>query len=225
MLMKANFKQGDITILSFPRDSRVDIDGYLDKLNHAHAYGGIGKLLETLRYNFGLDIDYYVKVNFQAVKDLVDGMGGIYLDVPVPISVPSLNVDLQPGYQKLDGNEALMFVRYREGYVDGDIGRVHAQQYFMKEFIKQILSPKNVLNLPNLITSYYDNIETNILMGQMIRMVPLASELSSERVTVLTLPGYDEYIDGVSYWVVDWDETNALLDEYFWEYELDGGWE
>lgn len=220
MLLKANFKTGKIDILSLPRDSRVDIEGNLDKLNHAHAYGGMPLLLSTLQRNFGLKIDYYIKVSFSAVKELVDAIGGIYLDVPVPISVPTLHVDLKPGYQKLDGNEALMFVRYREGYPDGDIGRVHAQQYFMKEFIKQMLSAKNIINLPSLISGYYSHIETNLLMGQMIKMVPLASKLSSNATEMHTIPGKGAYIGDTSYYIINWEETSEMLNTYFKEYRF-----
>lgn len=215
MVVRVNFKTGAIKLLSLPRDSRVDIDGNLDKLNHAHAYGGIQKLREVLESNFGIHVDYYVKVTFDAVKEMVDAMGGITLDVPVEIHEPTLHVMLDPGVQTLDGNEALMFVRYRKGYENGDIGRVQAQQYFMKEFVKQLLSPKNIWNLPDLVTSFYKYVETNMLLGQIVKLLPYANKLSSEKMEVYTLPGDGEYIGDTSYYILDWPATNAMIREVF----------
>ena len=215
MVVRVNFKTGAIKLLSLPRDSRVDIDGNLDKLNHAHAYGGIQKLREVLQSNFGIRVDYYVKVTFDAVKEMVDAMGGITLNVPVEIHEPTLHVMLDPGVQTLDGNEALMFVRYRKGYENGDIGRVQAQQYFMKEFVKQLLSPKNIWNLPDLVTSFYKYVETNMLLGQIVKLLPYANKLSSEKMDVYTLPGDGEYIGDTSYYILDWPATNAMIREVF----------
>lgn len=215
MVVRVNFKTGAIKLLSLPRDSRVDIDGNLDKLNHAHAYGGIPKLKEVLQRNFDIHVDYYVKVTFDAVKEMVDAMGGITLDVPVEIHEPTLHVMLDPGVQTLDGNEALMFVRYRKGYENGDIGRVKAQQYFMKEFVKQLLSPKNIWNLPDLVTSFYKYVETNMLLGQVVKLLPYANKLSSDKMDVYTLPGDGEYIGDTSYYVLDWQATNEMIREVF----------
>lgn len=215
MVVRINFKTGAIKLLSLPRDSRVDIDGNLDKLNHAHAYGGIQKLREVLKRNFDISVDYYVKVTFDAVKEMVDAMGGITLRVPVEIHEPTLHVMLDQGVQTLDGNEALMFVRYRKGYENGDIGRVQAQQYFMKEFVKQLLSPKNIWNLPDLVTSFYKHVETNMLLGQIVKLLPYANKLSSDKMEVYTLPGGGEYIGDTSYYVLEWHETNQMVHDFY----------
>ena len=82
MLLKANVKDGTIKLLSIPRDSRVLVRNTYDKVNHAHAFGGIELTLQSLRNFLGLDIDYYVQVNYQALVNIVDAIGGVDYEVP-----------------------------------------------------------------------------------------------------------------------------------------------
>ena len=92
-------------MLSIPRDSRVMVNGKLDKINHAHHYGGLKMAMKTTRDFLNLDIDYYVRVNFFSVKDIVDVLGGIEVDVPVQVDVAEDNIHLKPGKQILMVNK------------------------------------------------------------------------------------------------------------------------
>src|SRR5690554_5284168 len=76
MLVKVNFDTGEINLLSIPRDTRVAVKGKQDKITHAHAYGGVELTMKTVRDFLNLDIDYYVKVDYQIVMDIVDEIGG-----------------------------------------------------------------------------------------------------------------------------------------------------
>jgi len=132
ILAKVNFETGKIDMLSIPRDSRVMVNGKLDKINHAHHYGGLKMAMKTTRDFLNLDIDYYVRVNFFSVKDIVDVLGGIEVDVPVQVDVAEDNIHLKPGKQILNGKQALQFARFRAGYTEGDLGRVKSQQLIIK---------------------------------------------------------------------------------------------
>ena len=109
MLIKANVDTGSFDIISIPRDCRIKVNGKLDKVNHAHSYGGIKLTLKSLRDFLGVDIDYYVKIDFDAVVKVVDAIGGVEVDVPVTINKPLLNIYIKKGRRKLNGKEALMF--------------------------------------------------------------------------------------------------------------------
>ena len=111
-----------------------------------------------------MDIDYYVKIDFDAVVKVVDAIGGVEVDVPVTINEPLLNIYIKKGRRKLNGKEALMFVRFRRGYAEGDLGRVKQQQKFMTELIKQTLNSSNILKIPDMLESFKGDIETNILL-------------------------------------------------------------
>lgn len=224
MLAKANFETGDINILSIPRDSRVEVNGKMDKINHAHSYGGPGLAIKTVEDFLDLDIDYYVKVDFSGVKEIVDAIGGVELDVPVrmkyndPTAKPPLRINLQPGLQTLDGQKAHDYLRFRR-YPEGDVGRVKAQQYFMKELAKQVLKPSNIFNLDKLIKTYYDYVDTNIPMSKMLKYSMSAGKLDTENLRTEMVPGEGRYIGDVSYYIYDEVGKEQIVDELFSEYK------
>ena len=119
--------------LSIPRDSRVDIPGYKNKtkINHSYAYGGIELTKQTVENLLHVPIDYYAVTNFAGFEDIVETVGGVYIDVPIRMRTHTWygDIDLQPGFQHLDGKSALAYVRWR-GTATADIGRIERQQNF-----------------------------------------------------------------------------------------------
>lgn len=226
ILVKMNFKDGSIDLLSIPRDTRVYVKGKEDKINHAHAFGGSELSIRTVREFLNIDLDHYVKVDYQVVKGVVEAIGGIDIDVPVrmryrdPYAKPPLNIDLQPGPQRLYGEDAHDFLRFRS-YPNGDIGRVEAQQYFMKELVKQTLTARNIFKLPKLIEEYYKNVETNIPLTTILRGAASANKIDMENMNTLMIPGTDKRINGISYYIYDEIETKKMVEENLKEYLLD----
>ncbi len=224
MLAKANFETGEIDILSIPRDTRVLVKGRKDKINHAHSYGGPDLAISTIENFLDLNIDYYVKVDFAGVKEIVDAIGGVELNVPVrmkytdPVAKPPLRIDLQPGLQTLDGQKAHDYLRFRR-YPEGDVGRVHAQQYFMTELAKQILQPSNILNIDKIIGTYYDYVDTNMPLSRMLKYALSAGKLDTENIRTEMIPGDFATIDGLSYWIYNEAETKQMVDAMFPEYK------
>lgn len=223
MLAKVDFGNGEIDILSLPRDSRVVVRGKEDKLNHAHAYGGMPMTIDTVRDFLGVDLNYYVKVDYKAVKSIVDAIGGVNINVPQrmkytdPTAKPPLRIDLQPGEQLLDGQKAHDFLRFRS-YRDGDLGRIQAQQYFLEEFIKQTLQPKNIIKLPSMVKTYYDYVETNISIDYILKGIGVASKLDMDNIRMETIPGYNKRIDGLDYLIYDREKTRELVNDMFDNY-------
>lgn len=225
MLFKVNFDSGKIDILSLPRDTRVLVRGKEDKINHAHAYGGPSLTIRTVEDFLGIDLNYYVKIDYNIVESIVDAIDGIEIDVPQrmsyrdPTDKPPLNINLQPGLQTLYGDDAHDFLRFRS-YPDGDLGRIKAQQYFMKELIKQTLQLKNIVKLPGLVETYFDNVETNIPMGLVLKGVGAAKNIDSENMTTNTITGTSRRINGLDYLIYDREETEAIVQEMFEDYLL-----
>lgn len=226
MLFKVNFNEGSIDVLSIPRDTRVAIKGKLDKVNHAHSFGGTDLTMQTLKDFLNIDLDYYVKVDYKAVMAIVDAIGGVEIDVPQrmkysdPYANPPLKIDLQPGLQVLDGKNAHDFLRFRKGYAEGDMGRINAQQMFLKELIKQTLTPKNILKLPALIETYFDYVETNIPLKMMTKAALSANKIKMESMTTTTIPGEPQRIKGIDYWIADDEALKLILNEKFADYLL-----
>ena len=208
ILAKVNFETGKIDMLSIPRDSRVMVNGKLDKINHAHHYGGLKMAMKTTRDFLNLDIDYYVRVNFFSVKDIVDVLGGIEVDVPVQVDVAEDNIHLKPGKQILNGKQALQFARFRAGYTEGDLGRVKSQQLIIKALIKELTKAKNIAKLPEILEVVKKTVNTNIPFSTIAKLSLKVKNLGEEA----------EYIHNTSYYIPNRTKLNALVKEMFGEY-------
>lgn len=225
ILCKVNFNDGSIRMMSLPRDSRVPIKGSLDKLNHAHSYGGMKLLMKTIRDFTNLDVDYYVRVDYRAVKNLVDAIGGVTVDIPKRMYKIDTTkgheylIDFEPGVQKLDGENSILFLRYRD-YTDGDIDRVKMQQYFLTEMIKQTLEPRNILRLPKILDVYSKYVDTNLPKNIIYSGISMAGKLDKENIETTTLPG--EFLElESSYWKVYKAGAEKVIEEYFGDYLMD----
>ncbi|MGM0395624.1 MAG: LCP family protein [Bacillota bacterium] len=233
MLTSVDLDTGKISILSIPRDTRTTVQGRQDKINAAHAYEGAEYAVEVVGALLDIDLEYYVKVDYQIVQDVVNAIGGVTVEVPFdmkysdPTSEPPLNINIKKGVQTLDGKNAHDFLRFRHnnnltvGYADGDVGRTKAQQYFMKELVKQTIKPKNLLKLPMLVETYFDNVETNIPIRVMLKGALAANKIDVDSMETATLPGGGSYIGGISYYIHDAAETEEVIRSMFRNYLVD----
>lgn len=216
MLVRMNFQKQEVTLLSIPRDTRCYVDGELTKINHAYAYGGIELTMETVRNFLGLDLDYYLIVDFDMVKDLVDAGGGVRYHVPEDAE-PVNGEPYQTGDHVLNGEETLAYLRHRYGYALGDLGRVQAQQSFLAEIVKQLASPSKAAHFPQMYKILRSEAKTNIpalpLLPKALDLLKMKDHLQS-----YTLPGEGEYIDDISYFIVDSEETLTMVEELFGPY-------
>ncbi|NLL81040.1 MAG: LCP family protein [Tissierellia bacterium] len=231
MLASVDFDTGEINILSIPRDTRLSVKGKLDKVNAAHAYGGPELSIETIKDFLAVDLEYYVKLDYQIVQDVVDAIGGVEIEVPFlmsykdPTADPPLNIYLEPGLQTLNGKQSHDFLRFRNNnsYTVGydDVGRIKSQQYFVKELVKQTLKPKNVVKIPSLIKTYYENVETNIPITKMLKAATSVGKIDIENMNTETVPGQGQYIGPVSYYIYEREATNTIVEEMFGDFVLD----
>lgn len=192
-----------ISMLSIPRDTRVNIPGRgMDKINAAYVYGGPKLASKTVSNLLGVPIDYYVLARFEGFKDIVDALGGVDFEVQQNMYYPAEGINLKKGQQRLDGDKALQFVRYRS-YPNGDIDRTEQQQRFLKALAEETLQPSNVIKLPKLAYSVNKNVDTNMGLSNMIKLAKAAKGLNDTDIVTQTLPGRFMDINGVSYWHVE----------------------
>lgn len=170
MLLRADPDTNAISLLSFPRDLNVEVrcpDGgsSIAKINSAYAFCGPAGTLETVRNLTGLKIQYLITVNFDGFREIVDKLGGVWIDVDRRYL--NLNrsggdtystINLWPGYQKLKGKQALDFVRFR--HTDSDLFRLARQQQFVKG-LKQAVNHrwKNPSTVPKIFKVLRKNVE------------------------------------------------------------------
>jgi LCP family protein required for cell wall assembly len=171
MLVRADPRNDTLSMLSFPRDMIVTIKcpgraEVRDRINAAFSDCGTVGSVDTVRALTGIPINYFVTVNFRGFLQLVDHLGGVWVDVDHryfnnqtgPGGYSAIN--LWPGYQRLRGYDALAFVRYR--HFDSDLYRVARQQLFLKALKQQI---KTQLDLQTLL-DIVDAIEKNVIIGR-----------------------------------------------------------
>lgn len=213
MLVRLNFWKGKTTVLSIPRDTYVQVRGKPTKVNHAYAYGGPELTVETIRDFLGIDLDYYMVVDYETVKAVIDAMGGVSYTIPEK-AAPVEGERYRTGDHVLKGEEALFYLRHRQGYPRGDIDRVEAQQAFLKEAAIQALSPGKALRWPAMLSAFAAHAKTNIPSIPMIPRAPRLMNMVSDP-EIIQLPGRPAYLGGISYYMVNEAEARNLVQEYF----------
>ena len=173
MLVSVNSENDTVDVVSIPRDTRVDVSWQGPKINTVFAMtgGNIYRLMEEVEKLVGFMPDFYVVLDLQAFVELVDVLGGVELDVPIrmqysdPYDSPPLHINLEPGHQRLTGEQAMHFIRYRAG--DGDLGRVQRQQYFLRAVVAESMRVRNVPRIPALIEIFGEHVDTNLPLSGM----------------------------------------------------------
>lgn len=199
MILFLNPQEKRAALLSLPRDLRVEIPGHgLDKINHAYHFGGVDLTRETVEELLGITIDYYAKVDFQAFEQIVDTLGGVDIDVPFKMRKHTYygDIRLAPGYQHLDGKQALDFVRYRE---DSDLKRGERQQQLLRAIIKQKLRLRNLPRLAKVAGIVNKSIDTDMELRKAIALATLLKNLNSSEIMTAVAPMRDRPINGVYY--------------------------
>ena len=217
ILANLSLKNPQLNLLSIPRDTRVKIPGRgMDKINAAHVYGGSELTIKTVENLLGISLDYYVLTNFKGFREIVDLLGGVELEVEKRMRYRDrrggLDINLYPGKQRLDGEEAMEYVRFRHD-AEGDIGRIERQQKFIQAVYEQMLQPAKLVRIPGIIHQLQENLETNLALSQMVELASLAKKVEQVKIKRATIPGTSASIRGISYWQADKEETEKIVDE------------
>jgi polyisoprenyl-teichoic acid--peptidoglycan teichoic acid transferase len=222
-------------MLSLPRDLWVNIPGYgYGKINTAHfigeAYGepggGSGLAVQTVEEFLGIDVAYYVRLDFNAFERFVDEIGGIEIEVPEEIKVdpigPGNTVTLQPGLQTLDGPTALAYARNRET-AGSDFDRAERTQQVILAIRNKILKlnmlPKLITKAPVLYSELASGIQTNLSLEEIIKLAWLAAQIPTENIRrgVITMDMVTDSWspEGFEILLPDTDKIRQLRDEIF----------
>lgn len=204
MAVNVNPLQRRATMVSIPRDTYTSITctGEMDKINHAHAYGGTDCTLASVEAFLQMDADYYLKTNFEGVVKLVDVLGGVPITVQGTFCEQDSH-DIADAYcfsegetRVLNGEEALAYARHRKS--DGDEMRQVRQQQLLGAAVKEVLHPSVLLTkLPALIGATLDIVDTNIPITKLLFAVPLF--LIQPQIESVRIEGDGEIIGGIWY--------------------------
>jgi polyisoprenyl-teichoic acid--peptidoglycan teichoic acid transferase len=222
LLIQLDPTKQTINMLSVPRDTQVEIPGIgVTKINQANASGGPILARDTLSNTLnGIQIDRYVRVSTEAFRELVDLLGGVRMYVPKPMKyqdkTQKLNIDLQPGWQTLNGDQAEQFARFRNDNF-GDIGRVQRQQTLLKAIKDQVSNPLTIARIPSILQAMQKYIDTNLSLEEMLALVNMGLKLDQKDFKMVLLPGRFSKVDEfkASYWILNPQERDRIMQEYF----------
>lgn len=222
MLASYDLKNQLVDVISVPRDTYYPREGYngaaFKKINSIYkAEGAVGTAKAVSDLLMGMPINYYAVIEFNDVELVVDEIGGVPMNIPFtmkyddPYDTPPLHIYIEEGYQTLDGEKAVQFLRYRKGYPEGDIGRVKAQQEFVKSAVKQAIGP----NLLGAIKLGLREIDSDITLGMATKIGTKALGLDAENMNTYMIPGGADMANGASYWFVDSVQTSELVESIY----------
>lgn len=217
ILATLNEKEKSVKMVSIPRDSLVYIPalGKNDKINHAY-YRGTESTIDTVEELFDIPVDYYVKMNFEAFIDVVEALDGIYVNVPISFSEMDSKdrkgaIQLEKGFQKLNGEQALALARTRK--IDNDIERGKRQQIVLESIIHRAASLSSISKYGSVIDALGDNITTNFKFGELVALHDYATSGQRLKVDTYHLEGSDLWTPTYYYQL---DEYNvAEISEVF----------
>lgn len=217
-------KDNLLNVIQIPRDTKIETLRSDKKINSAYGTGDLSIVKNEIETITGIYPDNYIVVNFKGFRELVDAVGGVEFDVPIRMyytdPVQNLSIDLMPGEQTLNGKKAEMFMRFRKnndgsGYAEGDIGRLKAHKTFYKAVAEKVLSLDGVINISEIMSSVGNNLKTDFTLSDLFEHMDDFKNIDISKVNIVMLPGSATYIDGVSYYIADAEQTEKLTNEYF----------
>lgn len=233
MIASYDPKSQEAALLSIPRDTFIGENkayavGY-DKINAIYQTG-VENLLEDVRDITGIDVQYYLKVDTEALKVLVDKIGGVYFDVPIDMHYTDkkqdLYIDLKAGYQLLDGDKAEQVVRFRHNsdgstypaeYGGEDLGRMKTQRAFLTELLNQTIEKMDINKVFDFMAIAEEYVETNLDFNVLKDYIPYLFDFDIDNLKTATLPGIAEQASVTGTWIysVDEEEAEEVINELF----------
>lgn len=222
LLVSFDTKASAINILQIPRDTLLNVDRPVKKINASYAYGKIEGLKKDFTDLLGVPVDRYGILNITGFHKVVDAVGGVEVTVPEPgmyYTDPDQNlaINLSPGKKTLTGVQAEGFVRFRSGYADADLGRLKAQKAFISSLMQKLLTPSMLAKAPELIQIAFKNLKTDLKLEDAVYLGNQATKVKAENIHFFTLPGEGV---GANYGIYK-EETMEVINAHFNPYTTD----
>ncbi|MFP5116377.1 polyisoprenyl-teichoic acid--peptidoglycan teichoic acid transferase TagU [Bacillaceae bacterium C204] len=212
IVLSVNPKLNSVKMLSIPRDTRTEIvgKGTEDKINHAYAFGSEEMAMNTVENFLDIPIDYFVKVNMEGFKDVVDAVGGITVNNDLDFSYGGYH--FPKGEVTLNGKKALAYTRMRKEDPRGDFGRQIRQRQIIQGVIKEGASLSSLANYSDIFSALGKNVKTNLTFDQMVSIQKNYKTVGSN-IDQMTIKGNGTKINGIYYFIVPDDEKQRIQTE------------
>ncbi len=222
LLVSILTQQEKVRLVSFPRDLYVEIPGMgKERINTIHAAGGFPLLNATFERNFGVHLDHYLLTNFNGFQAIIDTLGGIEINASATLTdrcdLPSCHgcyCTVKPGLKSMDGTYALWYVRSRKSTSDFD--RMRRAQEVLAGLFSKLMSMDAVVRAPELYNLFINSVETDLTIGDVVQLVPLASRIASDpslvqRFSIDSKYLTPQFINGASVQVPDYDAVWSVI--------------
>lgn len=209
VVLTVNPKQNSIKMVSIPRDTRTEIvgKGIMDKINHAYAFGKEEMSMDTVENFLDIPIDYFVRVNMEGFKDIVDAVGGITVNNNMAFS--SGGHTFNEGPITLNGEQALSFVRMRKEDPQGDFGRQERQRQVILGVVKKGVSFQSITRFDDIFEALRKNVRTNLTFEE-IKDIQSNYKDAAKSVEQLQLTGKGQMIDSIYYQIIPDEEVQKV---------------
>lgn len=230
ILLNLDLKNKNIRFMSIPRDTYVEVPGHsFTKINATinedyYQDGGIALTLKTVEKMVESDVKLFVQLDFEAFKKVVDAVGGVDLEVEKDMyyvdPTDGTNINLTKGMQKLDGDKALQYVRFRNDeqgdfavdYEGKVYGRVSRQTHFMRVLARKLSETRNLLVINQIINIATRYTETNMDSSELLKLAMIFRDIDVElNVKALNFPGTPDMIDGISVVTINKESLNEII--------------
>jgi polyisoprenyl-teichoic acid--peptidoglycan teichoic acid transferase len=210
IVLTVNPEAESVKMISIPRDTLTEIvgRGTNDKINHAYAFGGVGMAMDTGEGLLDIPVDYYVQVNMEGFKDIVNAVGGVSVNNDLNFNHDGFS--FPEGQLTLSGKEALAFSRMRYEDPRGDFGRQLRQREVIQGVIREGASVSSLWNFDNIFDALGNNVKTNLTFDEMVDIQKHYKAASKDIEQIQIKNGSGTKIDGIYYYVIPDEELNSI---------------
>lgn len=225
ILVNIDPKTKSVNAVSVPRDSKVYLpEGHgIQKINAAHAIGGVGMTIKTVEQTLGVKVDRYIMVHDDAVKAIVEALGGVDVYVEKPMHYDDyagkLHINLSKGVHRLSPTEAVGYLRFRHDAL-GDIGRTRRQQWFMRGLLDELQKPETITKIPDIISVTNKYVKTNMSIYELSQYAGMAKHIDMDKIEIAMLPGAPNKKGHISYWILDPEKSQEVINRLIYREKI-----
>lgn len=217
ILLNIDPKTKTVNAISIPRDSKVYLPKGMgiQKINAAHAIGGVGMTIKTVEDTLGVHVDKYIMFHDEGVRAIVKALGGVDIYVEKNMhyndNAGHLHINFTKGKHHLTDKDVVEYLRFRHDAM-GDIGRTQRQQWFLRGLLADLQKPETIIKIPEIVSVANKYVKTDMSVYEMTQYAALAKHFDMDNIEIAMLPGSPNKHGYISYWILDPEKTQEVVD-------------
>lgn len=216
ILLNIDPRTKTVNAISIPRDSKVYLPKGMgiQKINAAHAIGGVGMTIKTVEDTLGVRVDKYIMFHDEGVRAVVKALGGVDIYVEKSMNYDDyagkLHIHFKKGNHHLTENDVVEYLRFRHD-ATGDIGRTKRQQWFLRGLLADLKKPETITKIPQIVSAMSKYVKTDLSPYELTQYAGLAKSFDMDNIEIAMLPGSPNKHGVISYWILDPERTQEVV--------------